>query len=139
MSVKVPCPALPSLLRSGDSLSPRKEEYMQDRCVVIKQPQVEWFELTEMKNLNPELSNKFHNPHWTCVLLGGRAIPAGAGQSAALDSRTPHLSNPGYVGGLVQAASYITGLSGGNWLVDSIVLNNLQQSENSRVLKISGT
>lgn len=54
---------------------------------------------------------------------GYRAMLSGAGQLAALDNRTTGAHESG-LGGLLQALTYLAGLSGGNWLVGSIVLNN---------------
>ncbi|RKP29532.1 lysophospholipase [Metschnikowia bicuspidata] len=54
---------------------------------------------------------------------GYRAMLSGAGQLAALDNRTTG-AHEHALGGLLQSASYITGLSGGSWLVGSLVLNN---------------
>lgn len=55
---------------------------------------------------------------------GYRALLSGAGEFAAFDSRTPGSTAPGHLGGLVQSATYIAGLSGGSWLLGSIVINN---------------
>ncbi|PVH13643.1 uncharacterized protein CXQ87_001754 [Candidozyma duobushaemuli] len=54
---------------------------------------------------------------------GYRAMLAGAGEMAALDNRTRGANEKG-LGGLLQASTYLTGLSGGNWLVGTIVVNN---------------
>lgn len=55
---------------------------------------------------------------------GYRAMTNGAGALAAMDSRTTNSSNAGGIGGLLQASTYIAGLSGGGWLVGSIYTNN---------------
>lgn len=55
---------------------------------------------------------------------GYRAMLCGAGAFAALDNRTEGTTSPGHLGGIVQAATYLAGLSGGSWLVGSIVTNN---------------
>lgn len=55
---------------------------------------------------------------------GYRAMLSGAGQLQALDIRTRGSTKPGHIGGLLQAALYTTGLSGGSWLLGSIYLNN---------------
>lgn len=54
---------------------------------------------------------------------GYRAMFNGAGQLSALDNRTSGAHEHG-LGGLLQSATYLTGLSGGSWLVGSVVLNN---------------
>ena len=55
---------------------------------------------------------------------GYRALMNGAGALAAFDSRTPNSTNTGQLGGLMQSATYLAGLSGGGWLVGSIFVNN---------------
>jgi lysophospholipase len=55
---------------------------------------------------------------------GYRAMLAGAGSLAALDARSAGSDAQGNLGGLLQASTYISGLSGGAWLVGSIYTNN---------------
>jgi len=55
---------------------------------------------------------------------GYRAMLSGAGEFKAMDSRTPGSTAVGGIGGLVQSAKYIAGLSGGSWLLGSVVINN---------------
>lgn len=60
---------------------------------------------------------------------GYRALMNGAGALAAFDSRTSGSSAKGHLGGLLQASTYIAGLSGGSWLVGSIYANNFTSVE----------
>jgi lysophospholipase len=55
---------------------------------------------------------------------GYRALQNGAGAMAAFDSRTQNATNSGHIGGLLQSATYVSGLSGGGWLTGSVFLNN---------------
>lgn len=55
---------------------------------------------------------------------GYRALMNGAGALSAFDNRTQNSTNPGHLGGLLQSATYLSGLSGGGWLVGSIFMNN---------------
>ncbi len=55
---------------------------------------------------------------------GYRALQNGAGSMAAFDSRTDNSTRPGHIGGLLQSATYVSGLSGGGWLTGSIFINN---------------
>ncbi|PHH70687.1 hypothetical protein CDD82_6971 [Ophiocordyceps australis] len=48
----------------------------------------------------------------------------GAGAVAAWDSRSDGSQDQGNLGGLLQSATYLSGLSGGGWLVGSIYTNN---------------
>ena len=52
---------------------------------------------------------------------GYRAMLSGAGAIKAFDSRA---TNPSTLAGLLQASTYVAGLSGGSWLVGSIFVNN---------------
>lgn len=54
---------------------------------------------------------------------GYRAMLGGAGMLAAFDNRTRGASNDG-LGGLLQGSTYISGLSGGAWLVSTLAGNN---------------
>lgn len=55
---------------------------------------------------------------------GYRAMLNGAGAISAFDSRSPGSTDKGNLGGLLQSATYLSGLSGGGWLVGSIFANN---------------
>lgn len=55
---------------------------------------------------------------------GWRAMLNGAGAMAAFDDRTRGSTDAGGIGGLLQASTYTVGLSGGNWLVGSLHVNN---------------
>lgn len=48
----------------------------------------------------------------------------GAGNLKAFDSRTYNSTSKGQLGGLLQSATYLAGLSGGGWLVGSLYMNN---------------
>jgi lysophospholipase len=56
---------------------------------------------------------------------GYRALMNGGGALKAFDSRTEGANQQGHLGGLLQSATYLSGLSGGGWLVGSLYLNNL--------------
>lgn len=55
---------------------------------------------------------------------GYRALLNGGGAIAAFDDRTPNATSPGHLGGLLQLSTYLSGLSGGGWLVGSLYVNN---------------
>jgi lysophospholipase len=54
---------------------------------------------------------------------GYRALMNGAGAIAAFDNRTTNSTLQGHLGGLLQASTYVSRLSGGSWLVGSIYVN----------------
>ncbi|KAK4539909.1 Lysophospholipase 1 [Oleoguttula mirabilis] len=65
-------------------------------------------------------------PNIGISLSGGgyRAMLNGAGVVEAFDSRTPNSTSSGQLGGLLQATTYLSALSGGNWMVGSLYTNN---------------
>jgi lysophospholipase len=63
---------------------------------------------------------------------GYRALMNGAGFLAAADNRTNNATNRGQIGGLLQSATYLAGLSGGGWLVGSIYTNNFSSVQDLR-------
>lgn len=68
---------------------------------------------------------------------GYRAMLNGAGAVAAWDDRSDGSTTAGNLGGLLQSATYISGLSGGGWLVGSLYTNNftsVQESVNNEFI-----
>lgn len=76
--------------------------------------------------INTHQSNVSMLPNTAVAFSGGgyRAMLNGAGVLAAFDDRSPNATAKGQLGGLLQASTYVAGLSGGNWLVGSIYANN---------------
>lgn len=65
-------------------------------------------------------------PNIAIAVSGGgyRACLNGGGAVQAFDSREVNSTTAGHLGGLLQSATYLAGLSGGGWLVGSIYVNN---------------
>ena len=65
-------------------------------------------------------------PNIAIAVSGGgyRACLNGGGAVQAFDSRELNSTAAGHLGGLLQSATYLAGLSGGGWLVGSIFVNN---------------
>ena len=78
------------------------------------------------KYISDHSSNTSALPNIGLALSGGgyRAMLNGAGHVQAWDSRTPNATAVGQLGGLLQASTYLAGLSGGNWAVGSLYSNN---------------
>ena len=76
--------------------------------------------------LDKHASNSSNLPNIGIAVSGGgyRALMNGAGALKAFDSRTNNGSASGHLGGLLQSATYLSGLSGGSWLLGSIYINN---------------
>lgn len=71
-------------------------------------------------------SNISNIPNIAIAVSGGgyRAMLNGAGALKAYDSRVENATTSGHLGGLLQSSTYVSGLSGGSWLVGSIFINN---------------
>ena len=125
--VRASCPQGKITRSSLEGLNEDEKNYVDNRYRTVAKPSLESF----LKGLNladfdvDEFLEKA-NPTIGLAFSGGgfRAQLAGAGQYAALDSRT-RVANGKGLGGILQAASYISGLSGGSWLVGSLVSNDL--------------
>lgn len=63
---------------------------------------------------------------------GYRAMLNGGGYIKAFDSREPGTTASYGLGGLLQSATYLAGLSGGGWLVGAIYVNNFSTITNLR-------
>ncbi|GJN74897.1 lysophospholipase 1 [Purpureocillium lilacinum] len=70
-------------------------------------------------------------PRVAVAVSGGgyRALMNGAGALAAFDNRTTNSTGQGQLGGLLQATTYLSGLSGGSWLVGSLYVQNFTTVE----------
>lgn len=53
----------------------------------------------------------------------------GAGAIAAFDNRSADSLGKGQLGGVLQTATYLSGLSGGSWLVGSLYMQNFSTVE----------
>ncbi|KAJ4167409.1 Lysophospholipase 1 [Fusarium falciforme] len=60
---------------------------------------------------------------------GYRAMMNGAGAIAAFDNRSTSSTDKGQLGGILQAATYLSGLSGGSWVVGSLFVQNFTTVE----------
>ncbi|KDQ08042.1 hypothetical protein BOTBODRAFT_139343, partial [Botryobasidium botryosum FD-172 SS1] len=127
----VQCPQEP-LLRSvsptNQSLHPQEVEYMSVRAPGIIAAWRSWLQNTsaigyDLDALGGADGTRF--PKVGIALSGGgyQAAQYGAGVLSALDGRNESAVAAG-TGGLLQTASYITGLSGGSWLLTSLVFSS---------------
>lgn len=115
------------IVRTGGILE-KEKEYISLRRQKMNKALVEFLgrsgidlDIQDFMNNNPDGINIAH------AFSGGgyRAMLNGAGSLAALDSRTPGSADQGQLGGLFQAASYVSGLSGGSWLMTSLYFNEI--------------
>lgn len=128
----VDCPSDRPEIRVGSDLSPQEKEWLPRRRNATVEPIRAFLKRVAIPGFNSDryLSDVEKNPRalpniGLAVSGGGyRAMLNGAGAIAAWDSRSPGSNDTGNLGGLLQSATYLSGLSGGGWLVGSIFTNN---------------
>ncbi|KAG5418330.1 plb1 [Candida metapsilosis] len=125
---KVKCPTS-DILRVADTISDQERDWLSGRDKVTSKKLVDFLKYANMSDINPDdYGNLNKSIHIGLAFSGGgyRAMLNGAGQMSALDERTkgPNGEKAKGLNGLLQASTYVAGLSGGAWLVGSIMLNN---------------
>ncbi|KAF5092702.1 hypothetical protein D0Z00_004455, partial [Geotrichum galactomycetum] len=123
----IQCPSNPNFLTAASNdVSKDEADWVEARHNVTNPKLIEFLNRMNLSNFDAEsfLANSSLNIGLAFSGGGYRAMLCGAGQFAALDERTTNSTGDGHLGGLLQASTYLAGLSGGNWLVNSIVLNN---------------
>lgn len=122
------CPS-GSLTRQADLLCNEEQAWIQERNKVTNDNLKTFLSQSGLSNFDADafVSNTKNGRSLKVGIAfsggGYRAMFNGAGQLSALDNRTSGAHEHG-LGGLLQSATYLTGLSGGSWLVGSVVLNN---------------
>jgi lysophospholipase len=119
-------------IREASSLSPNETSWLEVRRNKTVDPMITFLSRANISGFDARsyISNVANNatalPNIAIAASGGgyRALMNGAGFIAAADDRTPNSTNTGHIGGLLQATTYLAGLSGGGWLVGSIYSNN---------------
>lgn len=128
----VDCPSSRPTIRSAATLSQNETDWLAKRRPATVQPMADFigrvgidgFDGAEyINNLRDNVSAL---PNIGIAMSGGgyRALMNGAGFIAAADDRTPGSTDAGGIGGLLQATTYVAGLSGAGWLVGSLYSNN---------------
>ncbi len=127
----VDCPSNKSLVRDADDISIQEQEWVKKRHEITDKALLEYFSRANLVDFDYQnfLSNVSINIGISFSGGGLRAMLCGAGEFAALDNRTINATKSG-LGGIVQASTYITGLSGGNWFVGTLVFNNWTSVQN---------
>lgn len=135
----VTCPSDANFLRKADSISDGEREWLGTRHNQTDVALLDFLERADLANFDAAdfLDSLNRSINIGLAFSGGgyRAMLSGAGQISALDNRTTGAAEHG-LGGLLQASTYLAGLSGGNWLTGTLAFNNwtsvesiLQQSE----------
>ncbi|WYZ44069.1 hypothetical protein EsH8_VII_000505 [Colletotrichum jinshuiense] len=128
----VDCPSARPTIRSAATLSPNETEWLPRRRNATVEPMREFLVRANISGFDAGAyidrvrSSATELPNIALAVSGGgyRALMNGAGFLAAADSRTPNSTSAGGIGGLLQSATYLAGLSGGGWLVGSMFTNN---------------
>lgn len=118
------------LVRAANELSDHETAWLEKRDAYTKEALQSFLERATSNFSNNSLVSQLFsgtsNPPRVAVACSGggyRAMLSGAGMLAAMDNRTNGANEHG-LGGLLQATTYLAGLSGGNWLVGSLAWNN---------------
>ncbi|KAI0976981.1 lysophospholipase [Xylaria arbuscula] len=136
----VDCPSTKPTIRDAATLSPSETAWLKKRRANTVDPMQAFFKLANISDFDAPgfVQNNANNfsalPNIAIAVSGGgyRALLNGAGFIAAADSRTPGSTDAGGIGNLLQASTYLAGLSGGGWLVGSIFANNFSSVPNLR-------
>lgn len=134
----VDCPSTRPSIRTANGLSPEETAWLQKRRPNTLDPMRELLERVNITGFdvgqyfNNHRDNTSALPNVALSFSGGgyRALLNGAGGLAAFDSRTPGSTNSGHLGGLLQASTYVSALSGGGWMIGSIYANNFTSVQN---------
>ncbi|RAL62473.1 hypothetical protein DID88_005039 [Monilinia fructigena] len=136
----VDCPSTRPTIRKASELSANETSWLELRRNNTIQPMISFLERMNISGfdatayINKVSGNASTLPNIGIAISGGgyRALMNGAGFVAAADNRTSNSTNTGQIGGLLQATTYLAGLSGGGWLVGSIYTNNFSTVESLR-------
>lgn len=126
------CPSSRPTVRLADSLSQSESDWLKTRKEKTLPAMKDFFGHVTIDGfdaagyLDRVSSNSSNVPNIGIAASGGgyRAMLNGAGVVKAFDSRTENSTATGHLGGLLQSATYFSGLSGGGWLLGSIFINN---------------
>ena len=126
------CPSNRPVVRSATTISPNETSWLQTRRNntlgamrdLLGRLNITNFDAQTYVNNNAKNASALPNIGIAVSGGGYRALMNGAGVLAAFDSRTNNSTSSGHLGGLLQATTYLAGLSGGSWLVGSLYSNN---------------
>ncbi|KAJ6440134.1 lysophospholipase precursor [Purpureocillium lavendulum] len=139
----VPCPSPRPTIRAATALSNQEQDWLPLRGnetapalqSLLGRLNISGFDAdTYIKNVIDDVQGgnaSAQVPRIAIAVSGGgyRALMNGAGALAAFDNRTTNATSKGQLGGLLQATTYLSGLSGGSWLVGSLYVQNFTSVE----------
>ncbi|MCJ1318060.1 Lysophospholipase 1 [Xylographa vitiligo] len=126
------CPSTRPTLRAAEGLSSQETSWLETRRNITLPAMEQLLNRLNISGFDAStyFSNNMGNtsmlPNIAVAVSGGgyRACLNGGGAIQAFDSREDNSTATGHLGGLLQSATYLAGLSGGGWLVGSIFVNN---------------
>ncbi|KAF2139400.1 uncharacterized protein K452DRAFT_360627 [Aplosporella prunicola CBS 121167] len=134
----VGCPSDKPTIRRANGLSDHEKSWLETRRNNTVDPMRKLLTRMNIEGFDVDSFFKAHSnnasalPNIGIAISGGgyRALMNGAGAIAAFDERTTNSTGAGHLGGLLQSATYLAGLSGGGWLVGSLFTNNFTSVQN---------
>lgn len=127
----VQCPTSnSSFIREANSISHQEKKWLEGRQPITNKALVSFLKLSNLTSFDAEkfINHEHGNSSISIALAfsggGYRAMLSGAGQLAGLDSRTDYSEGQNGLGGLLESATYISALSGGSWMLTSLLFNN---------------
>jgi len=127
------------MVREATGISSKEKDWVTERHSVTNKAITDFLNRAAMVDFDVASFMSGYSPNIGLAFSGGgyRAMLNGAGVLKAFDSRTAGSTRPNHMGGLLQSATYIAGLSGGSWMLGSVVVNNfttVQDLQNSKEL-----
>jgi lysophospholipase len=133
----IPCPTPRPAVRAATDISPEERAWLDLRekntvsalRTVLTRADIAGLDIDSYMDMFANDTNLA--PRVGIALSGGgyRALLNGAGALAAFDDRSSNSTGQGQLGGLLQAATYLSGLSGGSWTVGSLYTQNFTTVE----------
>lgn len=122
----VTCPKVDSLIRSAHNISTGEIDFLKKRHAKTDAALKTFLGGLGMTDFDVDAFLKQYSPTVAMAFSGGgyRAMLSGAGALKAADSRIAGSTGAGQMGGLLQSSTYVAGLSGGSWLLGSVMVNN---------------
>ncbi|KAK6721067.1 hypothetical protein SNK05_004159 [Fusarium graminearum] len=134
---QISCPETRPTIRPAANLSSEESKWLEQRDKNTGAALRDILKRFDIGNLDTDsyldsiLSDDDALPRIGIAISGGgyRAMMNGAGAIAAFDNRTTGSSSKGHLGGILQATTYLSGLSGGSWTVGSLYTQNFTSVE----------
>lgn len=142
---KISCPSSRPVIRNATKLSSQEIDWTQLRDKEITSSLKSFLGRADIDGFDAEsyingiIDKDQQLPRIGIAVSGGgyRALMNGAGALSAFDNRSQDSTSSGHTGGLLQAATYVSGLSGGSWVVGSLFIQNFTTVD-SIILSDSG-